>query len=160
RHNERVEHPKLSFVVPETDRDRADAAVDTLNGETSMRSRCLFGPVSGMFHERSLGRLRRDKRCVAFDAEGRADLTISLSDTWEAVAARLPEGWSPDALVLWLPYTMIPAGLWSAPLPIIALAPDWELLWHSYRRLLPRCDLVVTDSRGAERMSRAGIPHV
>jgi tetratricopeptide (TPR) repeat protein len=50
--------------------------------------------------------------------------------------------------------------LWSAPDPIVAVAPDWRLNWHAYRRCLPFCDLVLTDPEGAEVIRRHGFAHV
>src|SRR5262249_14205976 len=47
--------------------------------------------------------------------------------------------------------------LWSAPVPLIGWAPDWNLLWHGYRRRLRGCDLVLTDTAGVEAMGREGI---
>src|SRR5207248_3120149 len=46
---------------------------------------------------------------------------------------------------------------WSAPVPIIGLAPDWPLLWHYYRRRLRSCDLILTDAAGVETLQREGI---
>src|SRR5262249_27969217 len=63
-------------------------------------------------------------------------------------------------VVLVLAYTTIPPALWQAPVPIIGLAADSNLLWHYYRRLLPRCDLILTDAHSREIMRRAGIDHV
>ncbi len=58
-----------------------------------------------------------------------------------------------------LHYTSIPPALWSAPVPLVGLAGDWNLLWHHYRRALPRCDLVLTDTLGVETLAREGIAH-
>ncbi len=117
----------------------------------------LFGPVPGGFAETRLARQRRGGVCLTFGTEPGAEITIAPNDTWGAVCDRLPAGWQPDFLALWLPYTTVPACLWSAPLPRVALAPDWHLLWHYYRRRLPDCDLTVTDPEGASRLARQGI---
>jgi GT2 family glycosyltransferase/tetratricopeptide (TPR) repeat protein len=119
----------------------------------------LIGPVTADFAEQYLRDPRADGRCLAFNAQGTTDLTIGHSDTWEAVSRRFPPGWRPDFVALYLPYTTIPAGLWSAPVPLVGLAADWNLLWHHYRRCLPSCDLVVTDLLGVEVMQREGIAH-
>src|SRR5205085_4924949 len=71
-----------------------------------------------------------------------------------------PDGWQPDCVCLYLPYTKIPAWLWPAPVPIVGLAADWNLLWHHYRNCLRQCDLVLTDAQGVEVMKRSGIEHV
>ena len=51
----------------------------------------------------------------------------------------------------------MPSCLWSAPVPLVGLTGDWNLLWHGYRRWLPRCDLALTDSGGVEAISRQGL---
>src|SRR5437867_349029 len=104
--------------------------------------RYLFGPVTKQFAEENFDRVRQAGDCLAFNAAGDMDFTIASTDTWETVCARLPPDWQPDFIVLYLPYTNIPACLWSAPVPIIGLAADWNLLWHHYRLVLRRCDLV------------------
>jgi hypothetical protein len=122
-----------------------------------MPLRFLFGPVSTSFANQNLHGPRQAGNCLAFNAEGDADLAIRPGDTWDAVQARFPAGWQPDVLALWLPYTTVPACLWSAPLVRVGLATDWHLLWHAYRRHLPACDLVFTDTLGAERLRQAGL---
>src|SRR4051794_14623485 len=75
--------------------------------------------------------------------------------SWEAGAAQL-KGGPPDALVVWPAYTSVPAWIWSAPVPVVALAADANLLWSGYRHLLPLADLVLADAPSAERLRRAG----
>ncbi|WP_162669890.1 glycosyltransferase [Gemmata massiliana] len=65
----------------------------------------------------------------------------------------------PDCVILDLAYTRVPDGIWSAPVPIVGLAGDWNLLWHSYQYLVPRCDLILTDTAGVERLAAAGHEH-
>src|SRR5713226_9148045 len=125
-----------------------------------MPLRFLFGPVTTAFAEENLRRFREAGTCLAFGPAGTSDISIAPSDTWDSVLAKLPERWQPDFVALWLPYTTIPSGFWSAPVPLIGLAADWNLLWHQYRRCLRRCDLVLTDATGVEVMRRAGITHV
>src|SRR5262249_36448844 len=92
--------------------------------------------------------------CSASNAAGDTALTIGPADSWDDVCARLPADWRPDFVTLWLPYTSIPACLWSAPVPVVGLAGDWNLLWHRLRRC--RCDLLLTDPTGVERLAAAG----
>src|SRR5947209_8746535 len=120
----------------------------------------LFGPVTAAFVGQNLVQQRQSQNCLAFDATGSVDLMIRQTDTWESVVKQLPAGWSPDAVVLYLPYTRIPAGLWSATVPIIGLAADWNLCFSHYRLCMPRCDLMLTDAMGVEVMQRAGMTHV
>ena len=68
-------------------------------------------------------------------------------------------GWQPDFIALYLPYTVVPECLWSAQVPRIGLAADWNLLWHDYRRSLRACHLVLTDAAGVDVMAREGIAH-
>ncbi|MCI0377860.1 MAG: glycosyltransferase, partial [Gemmataceae bacterium] len=51
----------------------------------------------------------------------------------------------------------MPACMWSAPLVRVGLAPQWERCWHAYRRLLPFCQRVFTDSLGANLLQQAGL---
>ena len=101
-----------------------------------MPLRHLFGPVSAAFAAENLRAAREAGRCLAFGPAG-VDVAVAPGDSWEAVLSRLPEGWRPDFVALWLPYTVVPACVWSAPVPLVALAADWNLLWRHYRRVLP-----------------------
>lgn len=112
-----------------------------------MRLRYLFGPVSRSFAEQKLHGPRAVGQCLTFHAdEGQGDVLLRPDDSWDDLLERLPTGWRPDFLALWLPYTTIPNCLASAPLPRLALAPDWHLLAHYYRRRLPTCTMAVTDT--------------
>src|SRR5262245_43702379 len=134
---------------------RADAG--TLD-EQPMTRRYLFGPVSAAFAEQFLGGPRGRRECLAFGGEG-CDLVVQPGDTWAKLTTRFPAGWKPDFVALYLPYVGVPAGLFAAPVPLVALAPDWPLLWHYYRRRLKGCDLVLTDAAGVAVMQREGIGH-
>ncbi len=116
----------------------------------------LVGPVPG---ERAWRRWKEPRGrgvCRAFNPVGGADLAVGPGDTWEDVCRRLPADWRPDFIALYLPYATIPPCLWSAPVPLVALAADWNLQWHYFCHVLPRCELVLTDTPGAEVMRRAG----
>jgi GT2 family glycosyltransferase/tetratricopeptide (TPR) repeat protein len=125
-----------------------------------MERRYLFGPVSVEFAEQCLGKQRRSGQCLAFGEFEAIDVAMEGADSWAAVCAQLPGGWRPDFIVLNLPYTKVPTCLWTAPVPIVGLAGDWNLLWHWYRRSLKNCDLVLTDEPGVEVLHREGIRHV
>jgi glycosyltransferase involved in cell wall biosynthesis len=122
--------------------------------------RYLYGPVPGAFADNFLARQRQAGACLCFHPNPGADLQVGAQDTWDDLRARLPAGWEPDAVVLALDYTAVPAALWTAPLPVVGLAPDWDLLWHHYRRQLRRCDLVLTDPVGAALLNKQGLAHV
>src|SRR6266540_3388814 len=98
-----------------------------------MTTRYLFGPVTSTFAQQHLQAARSSGQCLAFNASGDLDQGIRQCERWEDLVLRLPQGQQPDFIALYLPYTSIPQCLWSAPVPIIGLAPDWNLLWHYYR---------------------------
>ena len=87
-----------------------------------MARRFLFGPVAPAFADQCLHQVRKEGACLAFDADGKTDLTIGPADSWGQVCARFPAGWQPEFIALWMPYTSIPACLWSAPAPVVGLA--------------------------------------
>jgi glycosyltransferase involved in cell wall biosynthesis/Flp pilus assembly protein TadD len=121
--------------------------------------RYLFGPVDGKYAEEFLGALRATGECLAFGAQPGADLVIGPGDSWSELVSQLPDGWQPDFIALYLHYGSIPRGLWSAPVPLVGLAGDWNLLWHWQRRCLRRCERVLTDATGVEVMRQAGMTH-
>jgi GT2 family glycosyltransferase/predicted Zn-dependent protease len=122
-----------------------------------MPGRYLFGPVSATFANKKLHRHRQQGLCLAFNADGDADVTVRFGDSWDDVLARLPAGRGVDFLVVHAAYTSVPECLWTAPVPLVAVAPDHQLLWHYYRRRLRACDLILTDRGGQEALARAGI---
>ncbi len=124
-----------------------------------MPFRHLFGPVTAEYAGRCLAGPRAAGRCLAFGPGPGLDLPAAPGDSWDEIARRLPRDWRPDFAALYLPYTAVPRGLWSAPVPLVGLAPDWNLLWHHYRHALPRCDLVLTDRPGVAALKRQGIAH-
>jgi GT2 family glycosyltransferase/tetratricopeptide (TPR) repeat protein len=121
-----------------------------------MSLRYLFGPVTAAFANQYLHRERQAGLCRTFDAAGTTDVALGPGDSWESVCARL-DGWRPDYLVLYLPYTTVPAWVWTAPVPLVAVAPDYNLLWHGYRRRLHTVERILTDLPGLEVLARAGI---
>jgi GT2 family glycosyltransferase/Tfp pilus assembly protein PilF len=125
-----------------------------------MTRKYLFGPVTRDFAEQNLAPARQSGDCLAFNDTDDLELSIRATDNWDQVTAALPSGWQPDFIVLYLPYTTVPACLWSAPVPVVALAADWPLLWHHYRRCLRGVDLILTDTKGVETLAQEGIPHV
>src|SRR5262249_52164385 len=121
-----------------------------------MHRRYLFGPVNADFADQKLRAQRQTGHCLVFNHEGTGDLTIQPSESWEDVCSRFPPGWKPDFVALHLPYNHIPEALWSAPVPLVGLAGDWNLLWHYFRRRVRQCELVLTDPLGVETFAREG----
>ena len=120
----------------------------------------LVGPVTARRAAKAWAGPRAAGDCRLFNATGDLDLAVGPADGWAEILARLPEGWRPDLVVLEPAYGCVPPGLWRAPVPLVALAADWNLLGHGYRHLLPACDLVLTDPPGVEAMRRQGCTHV
>jgi glycosyltransferase involved in cell wall biosynthesis len=124
-----------------------------------MSVRYLFGPVTSCFVDRNLQKPCASAECLPFDSQGRLPFFVTDCDSWQTILQRLPCTWQPDFIVLDCHFTTIPPCLWNAPVPLIGLAADWNLLWHGYRRLLPHVDLVLTDTEGVERLAKEGIRH-
>lgn len=120
-----------------------------------MPRRYLFGPVTGAFADQNLARHRRSGECLAFGPDG-PDITIRPEEAWDEIRERLPPRWRPDFVVLYLPYAHLPRCLWTAPVPLIGLAADWNLCWHWYRRLYA-CALILTDPAGVRAFHREGL---
>ncbi|HEX4609185.1 MAG TPA: glycosyltransferase, partial [Urbifossiella sp.] len=118
--------------------------------------RYLFGPVTPAFARDKLALPRAASDGLAFDPAGETDLRFGADDSWAAVAARFPPGWEPDFIALWGAYAVVPPGVWAAPVPVVLLAGDWNLLWHQYRELTPRCELILADAAGVEAFAAAG----
>ena len=116
--------------------------------------RHLFGPVDAQFANQNLSSLCASGDCLTFGHD--SDLPLMPDALWSDVESRFPSEWKPDFIAVWLPYTQVPNWVWQAPIPVIGLAADWNLQWHRYRKLLDRCDVVLTDTVGVEVMQRAG----
>jgi GT2 family glycosyltransferase/tetratricopeptide (TPR) repeat protein len=122
-----------------------------------MARRYLFGPAPVEFIDRYLRQDRQAGACLAFNDVGAGDLVFPPEDTWESLCTRLPTDWRPDLVVVWPRDGIVPASFRSAPVPLVAWAPDWEVHWHSYRLCLRSCERVLTDRRGARLLAREGI---
>jgi hypothetical protein len=120
-------------------------------------SRYLIGPTRS---ERALlwQPLRQAGQALTIGPPG-SDVEVRSGETWEQIAARFPAAWQPDVLVLDLDETVVPPALWEAPCPVVALTAHWRRQWHACRRLLPHCELVLTDAAGVEVLRRQGVTH-
>jgi GT2 family glycosyltransferase len=123
-----------------------------------MSLRYLFGPVTESFAEQNLDGERKAGRCVTFQSDADAGLSIKMGESWDEACRRFPESWEPDFVVLQPAYATVPACLWAAPVPRVVLATDPTLLYHYYRERLAQADLVLSDGPGAEMLARVGIP--
>jgi hypothetical protein len=127
--------------------------------EETMPLRYLVGPVTPA-RARNWDAHRDQDRCLAFHASPGADLVLGHDDTWQRLLARLPADWRPDFVVLdRVGYTTVPACLWDAPVPLVALAPDSQLQWSFLRRFLPLTQLVLADTASVAVMHCQGIGH-
>jgi tetratricopeptide (TPR) repeat protein len=122
-----------------------------------MPLRYLFGPVTSAFADQHLHDAVAAGDCLPFNHVGDVGLQIRPADCWEEVIARFPAGWRPDVIALVMHYKTAPTCLWTAPIPIIGLAGDWNLLFHYYRLRLPSCEVVAVDANGVDVCRRAGI---
>jgi glycosyltransferase involved in cell wall biosynthesis/Flp pilus assembly protein TadD len=120
----------------------------------------LVGPVTAVFAQQNLFEARQRGDCLAFGSDGGTDLIVRPSDTWLSLQQSLPSDWKPDFVALYLPYTTVPPALWSAPVPLVGLAADYNLQWHRYRHCLGQLDLVLSDSAGTEAMRGLGLENV
>ncbi|MFO0809264.1 MAG: glycosyltransferase [Gemmataceae bacterium] len=121
-----------------------------------MALRVLFGPVPAAFAADRLREVRRSGHCLTFGPGEGHDVIASCRDGWTDVAARLPRGWRPDFLALWLAFRPLPAWVWTVPIPLIGLATDWDRRWHWHRSKVHRCDVVLTDPPGVRALATAG----
>ena len=120
--------------------------------------RYALGPLPRLASPDLLFHARRRGECLVFGSSGPVNATIPLNGSWDDLVAAAG-GSPPDILVLWLPFTPIPRRLWDSPVKIVGLAPHWPLQWHWLRRVMHRCDLVLSDAKGVELMRREGIAH-
>src|SRR5215472_14237036 len=114
-----------------------------------MPLRYLFGPVSFEHARNCLPRAVAAGECLPFDRA-----TLREAGSFAALCGRAAAGKMPDLLVLHAAYLSIPPWLWEAPVPIVALAPDAQLLWHAYRLTLPSCERVLADVPTVGRLRR------
>jgi hypothetical protein len=118
----------------------------------------ICGPISTHTAESFSGFIRSGQG-VPFTLGGDKGLRLQPSDTWQTFTSRFPDGFTADFVLVDMAGPSLPFWFWSIPIPIIALASDWDLHWHRYRLLLPRCDLVISDRKGAAALTAAGIKH-
>ncbi|MBI4611269.1 MAG: glycosyltransferase [Candidatus Rokubacteria bacterium] len=135
----------------------------------SLIRRLLFGPlyVATNNHPDAYGAhsalltALRSLDTLTFGGPG-ADIPYGPSrEPLEALFARLPAGWTPDALLWWaLEYTVVPPDLCRAPMPSIALLNDWNFNLWGTAGVLGMFDLVLTDRPGARILPGLGYDHI
>ncbi|MCI0702677.1 MAG: glycosyltransferase [Planctomycetia bacterium] len=131
-------------------------SITSLSPQQVTPVRYLFGPASIAFANEYLAEDRHSGKCVCLGA----DIPCDSADTWDAIASRLPAGWKPERIVVRLSQVNLPIGLWSATVPIIGLAEDWDLLGHYYRHTFPMCDVVLADPPAATAIESMGFGRV
>ena len=107
-----------------------------------MGLRYLFGTVTGA----APAILQADRpagRCLVFGDGPGVDVVIPAGATWPTIEDRLPAGWRPDFLLLDLSVAPIPTWSWTAPVPVVGLAPIGDAASGPARRLWRRCDRIL-----------------
>jgi len=92
--------------------------------------------------------------CLRFGENG--DLRPAMNASWPEVERLFPADWRPEFIALWPAYRQVPDWVWKAPIPIVALAADWQVLWHQFRDQLRQADMILTDLPGVEALNSAG----
>ena len=119
--------------------------------------KCFFGPLTPSFNANLLHQSRQRGETVVFGESAPVDLTTTITSDWNGLLARAGGDFHPDFIALWLPMAVVPPALWQAPVPIVGLAPFWDLHFHWYRQVAQRCDLLLTDQPGVDNLQREGI---
>jgi hypothetical protein len=120
----------------------------------------LLGPLLADEAQRSWQAQRERGECKLFGSGSGVDVLVQPTDRWDDVVRRFPEKWRPEAVFVEVSRATIPPGLWQTPVPLIAVARDWDLNWHGYRTLFPDCDWVLADPPGTAVLRRGGLSHV
>jgi tetratricopeptide (TPR) repeat protein len=90
---------------------------------------------------------------------GESGLPYRIGETWNDLFQRLPGGFYPDAVVWRYPDSNPWPIHHDCPVPLVAILNDWSLYFSAFREALDRCDYVVTDKLGLERLRALGIQH-
>src|SRR5207253_5605946 len=139
-HSKRIQTSKAVSSHRTPNESKAVSSHRTPQSRCIMARRYLFGPVTPRFIDQNLYRACQAGECLAFQPGEDVEQLVKTV----------------DFVVLDLHYTSIPAYLWQAPVPLVGLAQDWNLLWHGYRHFLKHVDLVLTDTAGVERLACEG----
>lgn len=119
--------------------------------------RYLLGPVPTAFNRDTFAPTNDGR---FFGSPGEQAINLASEASCDEILKQLPDDWRPECLVLWLSHASIAPALWKAPVPIIGLATDSDVLVHLYRRILPRCDLVFGSAPSVQRWQSQGMTHV
>ena len=123
--------------------------------------RVLVGPYERAIHCEYMAGAFDDSDALTFGTWEGADVPAAAGEDLAAVLARLPEGWTPDLMILWRPeYHSIPRGLEHAPFPVATLISDWYLAYTDCLAAARFVDVVVTGTRGERVLRAAGVERV
>ncbi|MBL9077380.1 MAG: glycosyltransferase family 1 protein [Planctomycetes bacterium] len=81
--------------------------------------------------------------------------------SWDELAARLPRGFRPDAVLIWWPdQEPLPAGLEHCPVPVVGIVSDYNLSLPYLVGLWPFFDLLLCDRAGQDLFRRLSFADV
>jgi hypothetical protein len=125
-----------------------------------MTRRFLIGPVSNLWAKQHVPTQVRSERCQTFGWGDASDVSLIGCGSWPQLTEKLPATELPEFVLVLVGHAAIPSWLWTAPVPIIALATDPESRWHHQRVCLQSCDHVCTHRANREVLAQQGISHV
>jgi glycosyltransferase involved in cell wall biosynthesis len=121
-----------------------------------MSKKYVIGPLTAEWHRTHSSGHRALQPSRIFGYGSGLQIKLQSHDRWETFVARCPGG-EVDVIALWLPYTSIPVWLPSAPVPVVGLAGDTNLLWHNYRYTFAFCDMIFADAQSVIAINRSGL---
>ncbi len=102
--------------------------------------RCLIGPLTPEISPERFGPPSNNRLTLG------GEIPFTPSDSWAEIQSRFPQDWSPDFVAYWGGYTDLPRCFLEAPVPLVLLAPDSNLLGHAYAHLSDWFELALTDA--------------
>ncbi len=123
--------------------------------------RILLGPLHFPAHWEYMEGSFDDHDCKTFGPHARSDIQVPSMASVDHILAQLPQGWSPDLILIWRPeYGSLPPDLDQAPVPVVTLTNDWYLAFAECMTAAAFSNATVTGSRGEPVFRRAGVDRV